>query len=584
VNGRRSRAQRRLALALTAKPGALALGFLPAHVANAADVPCTVTDLKNAIIAANSSVSPPTTITLVAGCTYTLTAQEGSTGDGLPKIINQVVIEGNGDTITRSTANGTGDFRIFEVGDNSGQTPVPGNLTLHNLTVSNGSAIASSSPFGRGGGILNNTGSTLTLNGSTVSGNKASSSFEADGGGIATFGNMTITNSTISGNKVTGKGVGVGGGIASFGTSAVSGSIISGNKVSITTAQQNSFPPPTAMGGGIAAKGGTLTVANSALSENAVSAGATASSNGPTVAAFGGGIAAKGSQGGSTAPGTIALTVTGSTLSGNSVTATSIDATKSTSAKGGGIDELNTNNLDTVTATVTNSTLTNNDVSAPSGVGTIAGGGIEMTAHSGDTLAVINSTLASATHSTGIDQNGAGAATLTNTILASHPGGNCHGTVADGGKNISFPATDSSCPGTFAKVDPALGPLQPNGGPTQTMALGTGSAAIDAANNTVCQAALPAGAGGIDQRGLPRSEVGGDTMCDVGAFEVQPLPPSPNPSPVSGQAAVPTTPKAGAGSPAGPAGQLVWALLAAPAAAAAAVAGLGRRRRRQPEN
>jgi hypothetical protein len=62
-------------------------------------------------------------------------------------------------------------------------------------------------------------------------------------------------------------------------------------------------------------------------------------------------------------------------------------------------------------------------------------------------------------------------------------------------------------------IDARLGPLQDNGGPTQTDALLAGSPAINAANPLGCLDAegnlLP-----TDQRGFPR--VG---RCDIGAFE-----------------------------------------------------------------
>ena len=62
----------------------------------------------------------------------------------------------------------------------------------------------------------------------------------------------------------------------------------------------------------------------------------------------------------------------------------------------------------------------------------------------------------------------------------------------------------------------ALGPLQDNGGPTQTHALGEGSVAIDQmpAEDCVDADGEPLT---TDQRGEPRG-----SMCDVGAFEVQP--------------------------------------------------------------
>lgn len=60
-------------------------------------------------------------------------------------------------------------------------------------------------------------------------------------------------------------------------------------------------------------------------------------------------------------------------------------------------------------------------------------------------------------------------------------------------------------------ADPVLGPLQDNGGFTKTMALGQGSAAIDAGSvHTIC---LP-----TDQRGVSRPQGAG---CDIGAYEVK---------------------------------------------------------------
>jgi len=63
-----------------------------------------------------------------------------------------------------------------------------------------------------------------------------------------------------------------------------------------------------------------------------------------------------------------------------------------------------------------------------------------------------------------------------------------------------------------------LGPLADNGGPTMTHALGAGSVAIDQIPELDCVDADGAPLT-TDQRGEPRP---GGTMCDVGAFEVQP--------------------------------------------------------------
>jgi hypothetical protein len=61
-------------------------------------------------------------------------------------------------------------------------------------------------------------------------------------------------------------------------------------------------------------------------------------------------------------------------------------------------------------------------------------------------------------------------------------------------------------------VNPLLGPLQNNGGPTQTMALLAGSPAIDAGDNT--------GAPAFDQRGPGFARIV-NGIIDIGAFEVQ---------------------------------------------------------------
>ncbi len=87
-------------------------------------------------------------------------------------------------------------------------------------------------------------------------------------------------------------------------------------------------------------------------------------------------------------------------------------------------------------------------------------------------------------------------------------------------------------------VAAGLAPLGPNGGPTETIALESGSAAIDA-GEAGCVDAFGAPLK-TDQRGLPRGN-----PCDIGAFEVQPVPPAP-PAPPGGPAA-PSPPGPGRG-------------------------------------
>ena len=112
------------------------------------------------------------------------------------------------------------------------------------------------------------------------------------------------------------------------------------------------------------------------------------------------------------------------------------------------------------------------------------------------------------------------AGSLVNTIVASNGVANCGSIWALESSNIvSFPG---GCAGSATVADPKLQPLADNGGPTQTQALGGGSAALD----------VVAGAGAscseTDQRGIARPQVG---ACDAGAYEIAP------PTSVTGSAA-----------------------------------------------
>jgi hypothetical protein len=113
-----------------------------------------------------------------------------------------------------------------------------------------------------------------------------------------------------------------------------------------------------------------------------------------------------------------------------------------------------------------------------------------------------------------------GRATIWNTITAANtaPAGpdvsgfllsQGHNLIGDGTGGSGFMASDlvgtSSDP-----IDPKLGPLQDNGGPTQTMAPLPSSPAIDAGD--------PTNTPPTDQRGLPRV-LGG--MTDIGAVELR---------------------------------------------------------------
>lgn len=213
-------------------------------------------------------------------------------------------------------------------------------------------------------------------------------------------------------------------------------------------------------GGGIFNDSGTVTVSNSTFAGN----------NGGT---GGGGILNGGT-----------LIVSNSTFAGNSA------------GSGGGILS------DYGMLTVSNSTFAGNSATTYNGGGIFNVGGTAM---------VSNSTIAGNSANNqggGIFNNGT--LTLKNTIVANSPtGGNCVGNITDGGGNLSY--SDTTCPGING--DPRLGPLQNNGGPTETMALLESSAALGAANDATC-AAPPVN--NSDQRGIRRPQ---RSHCDIGAIE-----------------------------------------------------------------
>jgi parvulin-like peptidyl-prolyl isomerase len=118
---------------------------------------------------------------------------------------------------------------------------------------------------------------------------------------------------------------------------------------------------------------------------------------------------------------------------------------------------------------------------------------------------------------TGLDAGG-GEASVQNTLIAANAQG-CAGRVASKGYNLTDdPRCAFSLTGDNTSDDPRIGELASNGGATRTIALTSGSPAIDSGDPGGC--ADPASAGMLtsDQRGVRRPAGG---RCDIGAFEVQ---------------------------------------------------------------
>ena len=196
--------------------GGVLLGLAPTVAqAQTVNVACQTSSLISALAAASSGT---TTLALPSGCTYTLTSvnnsSDGSTG--LPVITANVTIQGNGATITRSTASGTAAFRLLDVASG-------GSLTISSLTLNNGLANGGQ----QGGGAIFSHGS-LTVSTSTFTNNSSPSTTGTSGGAINSSGTLNVTTSLFSGNSAQ-----EGGGVFNQSLATITDSTFSGNNATI---------------------------------------------------------------------------------------------------------------------------------------------------------------------------------------------------------------------------------------------------------------------------------------------------------------------------------------------------------------
>jgi len=178
--------------------------------------------------------------------------------------------------------------------------------------------------------------------------------------------------------------------------------------------------------------------------------------------------------------------------------------------------------LNSGSLSIINSTLSANSATAGGG-GAIASTG---------SLALSFSTVSanSALYGGGIAATG-GTTTLNATILAGNTGGDCAGAVTSLGDNLvgnadgcsGFSATGDLTGSGASPLDPHLGPLADNGGPTWTMAPQPGSPALDAVPLANCSVRT-------DQRGQPRPDPLYNGACDIGAVEVPAVVPPATPT------------------------------------------------------
>jgi trimeric autotransporter adhesin len=440
-----------------------------------------------------------TEISFAPGLTGTITLASLEAGGGPLRIDKNLSITGPSAGIVIQRRSTDSPFRIVRIGAGV-------SVKLTNLTLRNGKT-------GRvdltGGGLINF--GTLELTNCTVAGNSAT----LGGGGIDNWGQLTLTHATVANDSTAHWGGGI---LNSHGTLTVTNSLVTGNSAgfggggianfeghtltlanSLVTGNSTTFG-----GGGIANLSGTATLTNTRIVDNSASSGGGISSGAGTFtlttstvarnvarAGRGGGIASAGK-----------FTIIKSTIAGNSA-----------SGEGGGIANLAGHRF-----MLTNSTVSGN--SAVEGGGIFAEGG-EFTR----VFAITNSTVARnrATQAGGgILQSSLSLLALRNSLVAQNsaptgadvnntsgnPTGARFSLIGDGsGSGITN--TNGNQVGTAsAPIDPKLGSLADNGGPTRTHALLLGSPAIDAASTPDCPT--------TDQRGVLRPQ---GAACDIGSYE-----------------------------------------------------------------
>jgi hypothetical protein len=271
---------------------AVAAACLPDAGAAAAPIPVTSLDsdgpgtLRTAIEVANSQAGPDSIEIQATG--------KIPLENKLPQIEGDLAIAGPGPgSLTVGRAPLGAMFRIFEF-DNGVTGSIAG------LTVTEGNS-------GAGGGILNKSGSSLTLTRVAVVANESVEELgetpTGTGGGIHSIGSLTLHESVVSGNRAASIEGSVetaagGGGIYAFGKLTIDRSTISGNVVEAFGETGSIF----AVGGGIDAMGEAV-IERSTISGNSVLAGGAG-----TTAVTGGGIAGNKAE-------LTSLTVTGNSAS-----------------------------------------------------------------------------------------------------------------------------------------------------------------------------------------------------------------------------------------------------------------------------
>ena len=399
-------------------------------------------------------------------------------GGGLNILAGTGLITIQNSTISDNTANGLGTIGVNVGGGIRGFANEGGEIAVVDSMITDnvGQRLGIGDSWG-GGGIGFVGSGKLSVRSSTISGNTS----DTFGGGIyiegsysngVTLGEFEIVDSVISNNNAS-----LGGGVGALfnATGVIENTTLDGNEASD--------------GGGLFNLG-NVDVVNSTLSGNS--------------AGFGGGIMNGYLTQGSAYAGE--LDVLNSTISGNEA------------EFGGGIFTLV---LPSTTSTIRHSTIVNNKADANADdQGT--GGGVYAFYGA---LDIDHSIIAKNTVTPGgapdmqIDPGGVGGATavitVTNSLIGDNTGLELPESARDNDSWLQNEDGNYVGGPEGGVIDPLIGDLADNGGPTETHALEFGSLAIDAGNESDL-VDLPVS----DQRGEPFVRVA-DGALDMGAFESQ---------------------------------------------------------------
>ena len=445
--------------------------------------------LREAVIAANTdspfsdcpggsgadTINFSPSLSSTAIFTLTLTgANEDSALAGDLDILGSLTINGNGSNYTIFDGNKTD--RIFDIRPGA-------HVTISGVTVRNGSLTNSNEGSGirvmgsftftdstitsnQGGGIFNNGGemvlTTIDITNNTggyglSNQNQAHLTYNGgliegnQGGGIYNYtSTVTLANLFINNNS--------GSGVTNTGAT-ISHLTIDDSTISNNSTAQN--------GGGIlnSGVGAIASITTTSIRSNSASvAGGGAFNNG-------------------------IMSISNSTLSQNQA------------RTGGGIDHYG-GNLSLINDTLSGNSVLDN------------GGGLYNRAAAVLTNLTINANTANGAGTGGNIFNDTASLSVKNTIVAdSDIDGNCFnsdGFINSLGNNLESADTCGfNAAGDVVNTQPMLGPLQNNGGQTDTEALLAGSPAINAGTNTDCPS--------TDQRGVNRPQ---GITCDIGAYEL----------------------------------------------------------------